>query len=250
MEEGRQMIQDAQLWALESGEAMHSRAARAAGRALQEYHRDLPELIGSSAQILGKLGIDVGESRTTSRRLLDSATREIIGGGKDSYAPMERSEMMRRTLRDVLIQEAAGHEIERRGGVDPARALDRDPDRGQGRKAIETLRRQNVDIDNMFGHMTEHDLAKTSHGAYNKVSLLAHPHLAKALEAPEEIMSNKQVEVNQGLNHSIDRPRGHQTSGGSRIALQPVRRLQRPVVRQMSFGRKMAQVNAMQAGIG
>lgn len=247
MEDGRQMIDDAQLWALEAGKTWRSGAARSAGHALREYHRDLPELIDRSSQLMSNLGINVGESRTTSRRLLDSATRELAGGGKDEYSQMERSEMMRRTLRDVLIQEAAGHEIERRGGVDPARSLDRDPDRGQGVKAIETLRRQQVDVDGLLGHMTEHDLAKTSHGAYNKVSLLAHPRLMKALEAPEQIMSKEQVEMNQHINGAVDRAGPQEI--GVRLAIQPIRRLQPAApARQPSFGRRMAHVHAMNAG--
>lgn len=249
MEDERQMIDDAQLWALESGRVGRSSAARAAGGALQEFHRDLPELIGSSAQLMSKLGINVGESRTTSRRLLDSATRELAGGGKEEYSQIERSGMMRRTLRDVLIQEAAGHEIGKRGGIDPARALDRDPDRGQGQKARDTLRRQDVDVDALMGHMTEHDLAKTSHGAYNKVSLIAHPQLVKALEAPEQIMTPQQIAINQHINGSIDKAGVQDRSPIARLAIQPVRRLQNPApARQPSFGRRMAHVHAMGAG--
>lgn len=249
MEDERQMIDDAQLWAVESGKTWPSSAARAASGALKEFHRDLPEVIARSTQMMKYLDIDVGESRTTSRRVLDSATRELAGGGKDSYTDMERSEIMKRTIRDVLVQEAAGHEIERRGGVDPARAMDRDPAQGQGGKAIETLRRQNVDIDGLLGHMTEHDLAKTSHGAYNKVSLLAHPQLVKALETQEQIMTPQQTAINQHINGSIDRAGVREAEPVARLAIQPIRRLQPPApVRQPTFGRRMAHVHAMAAG--
>lgn len=244
MDDGRQMIDDAQLWALEHGKESRSRAALAAGRALSEYHRDLPEIIGQSSELMSRLGIQAGESRTTSRRLLDSATRELAGGGKEAYEPRERSEILRNTLRDVLIQEAAGHEIERRGGVDPARALDHDMDRGQGEKATATLRRQGVDVDGLFGHMTEHDLAKTSHGAYNKVSLLAHPQLVKALETKDQIMTPRQVEVNEHINGAVDREPLRERAA-IKLAIQPVRRLQPPMpMRQPSFGRRMAMVQA------
>ena len=251
MEDDRQMIEDAQLWAIEHGKFPRSRAASVAGAALKEYHQDLPEMIGSSSELLSRLGINAGESRTTTRRLLDSAVRELEGGGKESYEPMERSEIMRRTLRDVLVQEAAGHEIARRGGVDPARALDRDPDRGQGALAAATLRRQGVDVDGLFGHMTEHDLAKTSHGAYNKVSLLAHPKLVKALEAPEQIMNPEQVAMNNHINGSIDRAEARaQGVTPGRVAVEPRRRFQPAIaVRQPSFGRRVAQMQAMGAGL-
>ena len=252
MEDDRQMIEDAQLWAIEHGKFPRSRAASIAGAALAEHHKDLPEMIGASSELLSRLGINAGESRTTTRRLLDSATRELAGGGAESYTQMERSEIMRRTLRDVLIQEAAGHEITRRGGVDPARTMDRDPDRGQGELATATLRRQGVDVDGLFGHMTEHDLAKTSHGAYNKVSLLAHPKLVKALETSEQIMNPNQVAINQHLNGAVDRA---DTLEGSphpkgRVAIEPRRRLQPPVtLRQPSFGRRIAHMQAMGAAM-
>lgn len=250
MEDERQIIDDAQLWALESGRATRSRAASAAGVALQEYHKDLPEIISSSSRVMAGLGINVGESRTTTRRVLDSVTREIAGSGKDSYTQIEREDIMRKSLRDVLVQEAAGYEITRRGGVDPARAFDRDPDRGQGAKAIETLRALKVDIDGLLGHMTEHDLAKTSHGAYNKVSLIAHQPLMKAIEASDEIMTAEQIAINQHINGSVDRagvqPR---EKGNPLLASQPVRRFQAHAPnRQPSFGRRMAQVQAMSLG--
>lgn len=244
MDGDSQMIDDAQLWALESGRTNRSRSALAAGAALGEYHRDLPEIVGQSGELLARLGIEAGASRTTSRRLVDSATRELAGGGKEAYPPMERTEILRRTLRDVLVQEAAGHEIERRGGVDPARALDRDPDRGQGARATETLRRQGVDVDGLFGHMTEHDLAKTSHGAYNKVSLLAHPHLAKAIEVPGQMASAEQESVNRGINEGIER-KASTREMPLRMAAEPVRRFQPPQPARMpSFGRRMAMANA------
>jgi len=249
MDSDRQMIDDAQLWALEHGKLLRSHPARVAGTALGEYHKDLPELMGQSSELMSRLGINVGESRTTTRRLLDSATRELVGGGKEEYNAIERSEIMRSTLRDVLIQEAAGHEIARRGGVDPARALDRDPDRGQGDKAVATLRRQGVDIDGLLGHMAEHDLAKTSHGAYNKVSLLAHPKLVKALETTEQIMNPRQIAVNEHINGAVERSASAERGEMARLAIQPLRRLQRPMpTRQPSFGRRMAHVQAMQSG--
>lgn len=252
MEDDRQMIEDAQLWAIEHGRFPRSRHAGIAGSALAEHHKDLPEMIGTSSELLLRLGINVGESRTTTRRLLDSATRELAGGGEQSYDNLERGQIMRRTLRDVLIQEAAGHEIERRGGVDPARAMDRDPDKGQGQLATSTLRRQGVDVDGLFGHMTEHDLAKTSHGAYNKVSLLAHPKLVQALETTEQIMNPNQVAINQHLNGAVDRAKTPETPDYRipRVAVEQRRRLQPPVVmRQPSFGRRVAQMQAAGAAM-
>lgn len=251
MEQGDQMVEDAQLWALEHGRSPRSRAASIAGAALAEYHKDLPEIVGSSSELLSRLGMDAATSRTTSRRLVDSATRELAGGGQESYGQYDRTEIMRRTLRDVLIQEAAGHEITLRGGIDPARALDNDPDRGQGAKAAETLRRQGVDVDGLFGHMTEHDLATTSHGAYNKVSLLAHPHLTKALEVDGAIMNSEQVAANRHINAGVDAARpgvGESPVRHHGAIAHPLRRLQPPVhARQPSFGRRVAAHNAAMA---
>jgi hypothetical protein len=252
MEDDRQMIEDAQLWAIEHGRFPRSRGASVAGAALAEYHRDLPQTIGASSELLGRLGINTGESRTTTRRLLDSAMRELNGGGKESYDQLERSEIMRKTLRDVLVQEAAGHEIERRGGVDPARQLDRDPDRGQGELATATLRRQGVDVDGLFGHMTEHDLVKTSHGSYNKVSLLAHPKLVQALEASEQIMNPEQIAMNRHINAAVEQSTAKETQAlpVGRAAIEPRRRFQPAApVRQPSFGRRVAHMQAMGAGL-
>lgn len=248
--ERNSIIDNAQTWAKEANSVFKSNEAKAAGKALQEYHKDLPEIIASSSVLLKNIEIDAGESKTTSRRLIDSAVREIAGGGKEHYDPVEKQEIMRNTLRDVLIQEAAGYEITRRGGIDPSRKIDNDPDRGQGEKAIGTLRRLNVDIDNVLGHMTEHDLAKTSHGAYNKVSLMAYPHLMKALGTPESVMNENQEKLNQSINMQVENVASKPSSIRSKFMVEPVRRFQVHAPKRMpSFGRRMQHVQAMHSGV-
>lgn len=245
------IIDDAQIWAGNHSKVIKTSEAKAAGKSLQEYHKDLPEIVGMSSELLTRLDINAGESRTTSRRVVDSALRELTGGGKEEYDRTERMEIVRKTLRDVLIQEAAGNEINRRGGMDPARELDRDPDRGQGEAARSALKRQGVDVENLFGHMTEHDLAKTSHGAYNKVSLIAHPGLVKALGVDSEVMNKNQVELNGLINSEIESKEKRAGIMAKPPVTEPRRRFQAPAPTRMpSFGKRiMAQQQMRAAGV-
>lgn len=246
MDTGRDIIDNVQIWASEYGHVAKSNSARNAGEALRELHRDLPEIIGTSSEILSRVGIDAGSSRTTSRRLADATTREIIASSESHLDNQGRLEIVRRSLRGVLIQEAAGNELERRAGKDPVRALDRDVMGVNGDKALATLRRQGVDVDRMFGHMTEHDLAQTARGAYDKVSLLAHPHLVKALETGDRIMSDDQIRINREISpeEKVAQPR----LIGASPAVNPLRhRLPVAPVRQVNFGRRIAAVQAQQA---
>lgn len=246
------IIDDAQIWAGNHLKVIKASEVKAAGKSLQEYHKDLPEVIGMSSELLTRLDINAGKSRTTSRRLVDSALRELTGGGKEEYDRPDRMEIVRKTLRDVLVQEAAGDEINRRGGVDPARDLDRDPDQGQGKAARSALKRQGVDVDNLFGHMTEHDLAKTSHGAYNKVSLIAHPALVKALGVGSEVMDKSQIELNGLVNSEIEAKENRVGLMVKPTVLEPRRRFQSPMPSRLpSFGRRvMAEQQMRVAGVG
>jgi len=246
MESGKQIIEDVRMWANEYHLSSPSTAAKSAAQGLSEMHKDLPEIVGLSADILRKVGIDAAMSRTTSRRLADAVVRETLHAGTDEISNSERLNIVRRSLRNVFIQEAAGNEIERRGGVDPSRRLDRDPDtRGHGALATDTLRRVGVDVSNLFGSMTEHDLAKTSQGAYDKVSLIAHAPLSKALEAEDTIMTKTQA----AMNKAIGAPDREEDMNKPRLAATPLRHLAPPMPRaRPSFGRRMAHVQAAMAG--
>lgn len=240
---GDQIIDDVQTWAAEYGRENKSPSAKAAGGALSEMHRNLPEIVGTSSELLSRIGIDVGSSRTTSRRLADSVTREMLDKGEGSMDNQSRLDVVRRSLRDVLVQEAAGHELKRRSGIDPVRELDLDRTTGQGEKAMAALERQGVDVGKLLGSMTEHDLAQTSRGAYDKVSLLAHPALVKTLDTDQRIMTPEQVAMNRSINPEPAPARE------MKAVRDPIlfRRPPAPV-RQATFGRRMA--HAMSAGMG
>lgn len=246
MESGRQIIEDVRMWANEYHMTTPSGAARSAAGALAELHPDMPEVVGLGSDMLRKMKIDAPMSRTTSRRLADAVVRETLNAGPAKMDNPQRLEVVRRSLINVLIQEAAGREIERRGGVDPARRLDRDPDtRGHGEIAAAVLRRNGIDSAELFSSMTEYDLARTSQGAYDKVSLIAHGPLSKALEAGSTIMTKDQVAMNRAINPeqaAADRVE-------PRMANNPLRHLAPPAPRRMpSFGRRMAHAHAIAGG--
>ena len=235
MREGGQIIEDVRMWANEHDATMPSRSATAAAASLSEMHRDMPQIVGLGANLLKQMEIDVGRSQTMSRRLADASVRELLAVGAGRLETQERYEIVRRSLRNVLVQEAAGHEITRRGGIDPVRTLDRDPDNaGHGGKATAALRRIGVDVETLLGSMTEHDLARTSQGAYDKVSTIAHGPLVEAIEAGGRIMTPEQAAMNRQINPDVrTRPA---------VAVNPLRHLARHApVRQPSFGRRMAQ---------
>lgn len=244
MTSGGQIIDDVQMWAAEYGRENKSQSAKAAGIGLAEIHKNLPEIVGTSSELLSRIGINVGESRTTSRRLADSVTREILDVGASSMDNRGRLDVVARSLRDVLVQEAAGYELERRSGVDPIRAFDGDRTTGQGEKAVTTLRRQGVDVDTLLASMTEHDLAQTSRGAYDKVSLVAHPALVKTLNSDERVMTPNQVAMNREITGELAATRTMRT------AIDPIRHRRPPApIRQATFGRRMAAVQMMGSGV-
>lgn len=246
MESGKQIIEDVRMWANEYHVSNPSVAAKSAAQGLADIHKDLPEIVGLSSDILRKVGVEASMSRATSRRLADAVVRETIHADKEDLSKTERHEVVRRSLINVFIQEAAGHEIERRGGIDPTRKLDRDPDvRGYGALATTTLRRVGVDVGELFGSMTEHDLAKTSQGAYDKVSLIAHKPLAKALETDSEIMNKTQAQMNRAIN-----PQERERSMSiPQLSNHPLRHMAPPMPRaRPTFGRRMAHVQAMVSG--
>lgn len=246
MESGKQIIEDVRMWANEYHLTNPSSAAKSAAQGLGEIHRDLPEIVALSSDILRKMDIDAPMSRTTSRRLADAVIRETAHAGEKELNNAERYEIVRRSLRNVMIQEAAGHEIERRGGVDTSRRLDRDPDtRGHGTAARAALDRLGVDTGRLFGSMTEHDLAMTSQGAYDKVSLIAHQPLSNALEAGDSIMTKAQAEMNRAINPQ----RKEDVLNRPMTAVNPLRHLAPPMPRaRPSFGRRMAHVQSMAGG--
>lgn len=246
MESGRQIIEDVRMWANEYHMTSPSSAAKSAAAGLAELHPDMPEIVGLGSDMLRKMKIDAPLSRTTSRRLADAVVRETLNAGPERMSNAQRLEVVRRSLINVLVQEAAGREIERRGGLDPARRLDRDPDtRGHGDIAAGVLRKNGIDSAELFGSMTEYDLARTSQGAYNRVSLIAHGPLSKALEAGSTIMTQEQAAMNRAINPEQTAPEAVRP----RMANNPLRHLAPPSPRRLpSFGRRMAHAQALAGG--
>lgn len=242
MDQSGRIIENVAMWAGSRDSSRRTPEMKAAGVGLAQIHRDLPEIIGASSEMLARVDIDVSVSRTTSRRLADAATREIIEAGGGNFEAHERTEIVRRALRHVLVQEAAGRELERRSGLDPLRAADRDPHGTHGDRASATLRRQGVDVDALMGGMTEHDLRKTSAGAYEQVSLLARPALVKAVDGIDKAVN--------ATRSGIDRTTGPRSPERPVPAVRAMRHALAPAtMRQASFGRRMVQTQMTGAGM-
>lgn len=244
------LIDNVQTYSREAREFSKSPEARDAERGLRATHQALPSLVERSSGFLEQVGIKVGESRTTSRRLADASISELIRVGGGHVDNPTHTEITKHVLRNVLVQEAAGHELESRIGRDVVRDFGRDGASNHGDLAMKALEKSKVDVTRIFGTLENADLRMAASGSYDRLSPNGRTLIGEALGRDNaDALTHKQIEYNRTI--SPVEPEGRQH--GALPIMVPARRMHRAApapVRQPTFGRRVAAAHAMAAGQG
>jgi hypothetical protein len=170
--------------------------AKDAEASLRQVHRDLPEMVRFSSEMLGHSGIDVGASRATSHRLTEALMRELAVAPQGALVESDKKNIERSALRSVLVQEGAAHEFEQRTGrPDAFREFMGDRAQVNGLKAMETLERQKVDTVALYGQASDVELTQMSVGAFDRTGRAQQERTARGLEVPLERMEQRSAGV-------------------------------------------------------
>lgn len=234
------LIDNVQTYAREAREFSKSPEARDAERGLRATHQALPSLVDRSAGFLEQVGIKAGESRTTSRRLADASVSELVRIGGGRVDNVTHTEMTKHILRNVLVQEAAGHELAGRINRDAVRDFSRDEPSPHGEMAMKALEKSKVDVTRVFGTLEDADLRMAASGSYDRLSPQGRGLISEALGRDNaDALTHKQIEYNRTLSPVEPEVRQH----SALPIMVPARRLHRAApapVRQPTFGRRVA----------
>lgn len=171
-------------------------AARNAEASLSGLHKDMPELVSSSIDLLSQSGIDVGASKATSHRLTDALMREVAVRPEGRLDNIDRMNVTRDALRSVLVQEAAAHEYEARTGrMDSYRQWMGDRSTSNGVKAMERLEKQGVDTVALYGQASDQELTQMSVGAFNRATPAQQERIARALDVQALDIASRSAEA-------------------------------------------------------
>lgn len=160
----------------------HSARHKTATNELRRIHQDLPDVITNSAKHL------IDEDKTLAPKLSNAAIRELGAFGDERLSNEQLATAIRRTHRNVLMQQAAEHVLGEREGVRTASdflTLKSNLATRQGHigpVAIATLERQGIDARRLLNPMPDKSLKAASVGAYDRVEGGNRDRLISALE--------------------------------------------------------------------
>lgn len=220
-----QLNDNVQVLIDEAHAEQHSERWKNAVKYVGRIHRDLPDIISLSAQHL------VDENKALAPKLANAAVREIGAFDDRGLSNENLVATVRRTHRNVLMQQAAEQVLSERKGLRTATdfmslrgALH--VDKGQaGPVAIETLSRQGIDARRLLDRMSDRSLKATSVGSYDRVESQHRDSLVTALEV--QMPGNTNAIARQGEIERLPVVRAPRTQFAT-------------ARRQPTFGRKIA----------
>lgn len=162
----------------------HSKRWSAAVKDLSAVHPDLPDIAILAARKLPSTDPDM-----LAARLSNTAPREIAGIGKESLNNADLVLAVRRTHRNITMQESADQIISEKEGISKASdfmslksAIETNKQETPGMVAIEALKRQGIDSRRLLEGLKPAELKAVSVGAYDRISEENRSKLNAALE--------------------------------------------------------------------
>lgn len=236
----KSIAQNVQAYAGEVKSFVKSPEARDAERALHALHPAFPSLVERAAGVLHDAGISVNNSSTTARRLGDAIMNELIASGGD-VGEHNHSLLTKDVLRNVLVQEASGHEYVMRHQRDRVREVENDLGQANGEAAMKILEKSKVNVTRIFGTMEDEDLRRASAGGYNHLTPPGRDLIAEALGKAHD-----HTTMRAAIVHDLE------PAAQPRPTMNAARRQERPSPallngRQPTFGRRLA---ARHAAVG